>query len=242
MKMTKPALLSTFCFLFISSIISCSSEEGRDNQLTDKEKKEGWELLFNGKNLYGWHLYNARNKSSAWEVANGELACNPNNGQEPGDLVTNEEFENFDLKFDWKMGEDGNSGVFINVLENDTIRVAWLTGPEYQLLGNKHPDYPVPNERSGTMFGLAEQKTPVAIKPADQWNQSEIKQVNGKVEFYLNGVLTVEEDFKSQAWLDKIKASNFNKYPLFGRRTSGAIALQDWAKGISFRNIKIKKL
>ena len=239
--MAKHVFSKTFFVLSIVFTISCNSGQ-QENKLSDQEQKEGWILLFNGKSLDGWHLYREGDTKSVWQVKEGELSCNPKNGKEHGDLLTNEEFENFDLTFEWKMGDDGNSGVFINVLEMDSIPATWFSGPEYQLLGNANPDYPVANERSGCLFGLSVQKTPVAIKPVGEWNQSRIKQVNGKVEFYLNGVLTTEEDFKSPSWFDKIKQSGFKDHPEFGKSTKGHIALQDWAKGISFRNIKIKKL
>jgi hypothetical protein len=227
--------------LAISCIISCASG-GSENQLSAQQKKNGWKLLFDGKTLNGWHLYHKRNKASVWEAKNGELSCNPGNGKEEGDLVTDSTFENFDLTFEWRMGDDGNSGVFINVLESDTLPRVWFSGPEYQLLGNANRDFPVPDERSGALFGLDAQKNEAAVKPVDQWNQSRIKQVGGKTEFYLNDVLTVKEDFTSQAWLDKVRASNFKTHPDFGKYTKGHIALQDWAKGVSFRNIRVKNL
>jgi len=239
--MPKQIFSKTVFFLLMSCIISCTGGQ-QANRLSGAEKNEGWMLLFDGKSLDGWHLYRKGNQSSVWDVKDGVLSCDPRNGKAQGDLVTDEEFEDFDLTFEWKMGDDGNSGVFIDVLESDSLPAVWFSGPEYQLLGNANPDYPVANERSGCLFGISAQKTPVAIKPVDQWNQSRIKQVNGKVQFYLNGVLTVEEDLKSQAWIDKVRKSGFKDHPQFGKYSKGHIALQDWAKGVSFRNIKLKKL
>ncbi len=79
-------------------------------------------------------------------------------------------------------------------------------------------------------------------KAAGEWNESMIKQVNGKIEFYLNGVLTAQEDLSASHWKDMVAASNFKSFPEFGKHTQGRIALQDWSKGIWFRNIKIKPL
>ena len=115
----------------IVSIISCNSSP-KNNELSEDEKKNGWTLLFDGKSTGGWHLYNADKKVSVWEVKDGELFCNAQNGKDHGDLVTDEEFENFDLMFEWKMSADGNSGVFINSIERDTIPAAWFSGPEYR--------------------------------------------------------------------------------------------------------------
>jgi hypothetical protein len=232
----------TFCMLsfFFSA---CTGIKGNNNQLTDAEKKEGWVLLFDGKSMDGWHLYNKGKVRSAWMVKDDELYCSPDSGITHGDLVSDQEFENFDLSFDWKIAKAGNSGVFINVIERPDIPAAWASGPEYQLLENSNPDYPNPVERSGCLFGFTAQKNPVEPKASGEWNQSRIKQVNGKTEFYLNGVLTTEEDFSSHAWLDKIAQTNFFKQlPEFGKHTKGHIGLQDWAKSVSFRNIKIRHL
>ena len=239
--MSKYFFPNVFTIVLLTLTVSCN-DKLQNNDLSDEENKDGWTLLFDGKSLNGWHLYKAGNKSSVWEVDNGVLSCNPTNLKEHGDLVTNDEFENFDLKFEWKMAPDGNSGVFINSIERDSIPAAWFTGPEYQLLGNTHPDYTIDTKRAGCLYGFSAQIHPVQVKAPDQWNQSRIKQVNGKVEFYLNDSLTASEDFKSQAWLDAIKQSGFKNFPEFGKYTKGHIVLQDWAKGVSFRNIKIKKL
>jgi hypothetical protein len=214
------------------------------NQLTPQEKKDGWTLLFDGKTTNGWHLYNKGQLKSAWTVKEGALYCNPADDKvEHGDLVSDKEFKNYDLKFEWKITQGGNSGVFFNVQEKKDIPVAWASGPEYQLLENSHPDYKVSNKKwAGTLYGFYPPKNAVEPKPAGQWNQSEIKQVNGKVKFYLNGVLTAQADLASQAWKDMVAASNFKTFPEFGKHTQGRLALQDWSKGISFRNLKLKEL
>lgn len=225
-------------------LMSCSPEKDVPNQLTAQEKQEGWQLLFDGKSLNGWHLYNRGQTPSAWIVQNGELYCQPIfDGTEHGDLVSDKEFKNYELAFEWKISKEGNSGVFINVLEQDDIPTAWTSGPEYQLLEISHPDYAVsPTKRAGALYSFYPPKNPVDPKPAGEWNQSRIKQVDGKIEFYLNGVLTAEEDFNSSHWKELVANSGFKTFPSFGKQTQGRIALQDWSKGISFRNLKIKTL
>ena len=210
--------------------------------MTDDEKKNGWVLLFDGKSTDGWHLYNRGKVPSVWIVKNDELYCDANSNREQGDLTSDKEFENFDLQFDWKIEKMGNSGVFINVIERPDIKTTYASGPEYQILEKSHPDYPDSSKRSGCMFGFGPQKNAVGATNFNEWYHSRIKQLNGKTEFYLDGVLTAEQDFTSQAWLDKVKQSNFKNYAEFGKHTKGHIALQQWAKSISFRNIKIKEL
>lgn len=238
-----PAISFACCLLAGIFISSCNGKPG-PNELTDQEKKDGWALMFDGKTTNGWHLYNKGAVPSAWTVDHEELYCRPNTPDlTHGDLVSDKEYENFDLKFEWKISPEGNSGVFINVLERPDILTAWASGPEYQLLEKNHPDYAASEKkRAGCLYGFAPQKNPVDPKPPTLWNQGEIKQTNGKIQFYLNDVLTAEQDLTTQAWQDSIANTNFKNFPEFGKHTKGHIALQDWAKGISFRNMKIREM
>jgi len=233
--------LVTGCMLSVL-ISACVSNTPGDNQLTEKEKAENWKLLFDGTTTNGWHLYNVNTIGNIWLVKDGVLYCNPNLDLDHGDLASDDAYSNYDFVFDWKIPEDGNSGVFINVLERKDIATAWASGPEYQLLGDKHPDASVPNKISGCLFNFGPQLHPAKNKPNGQWNHSEIIQKNGKIKFFLNGVLTVEQDFTTAEWSNTIKQSNFKNYPEFGRYTNGRIVLQDWTKGVSFKNLKIKEL
>jgi hypothetical protein len=228
-------------FAVAAAFAACSSAK-ENNALTDQEVKDGWKLLFDGKTTDGWHLYNRGKVPSAWVVVNDELYCKPDGKLEHGDLVTDKEYENFDLRFDWKIIKYGNSGVFINVDEDTAIKTAWASGPEYQLLEASNPDNSNPLKRSGCLFGLFPQLNAAELKPFGEWNESRIVQTNGQVQFYLNGVLTLQEDFRSPAWADTVSKSNFKKFPEFGKHTKGRIGLQDWSKGVSFRNLKIREL
>ncbi len=227
----------------IGLAIICFAFKGDQNNILSKaERASGWKLLFDGHSTAGWHLYNGTTQFTVWKATDGALVCDPQDKSGAADLVTDGEFKNFDLKFDWKLPKGGNSGVFINVLERKEIPTAWASGPEYQLLDAANPDFAKPPLRSGCLFSFAAQINPVKSKPSDTWNHSEIKQQNGKVKFYLNGILTAEEDFASKAWADKVAKSHFNKFPEFGKNIEGRITLQDWSTGVAFRNIKIKAL
>lgn len=227
----------------IGLAITCFAFKGdQNNSISKTERANGWRLLFDGHSTAGWHLYNGTAQFTVWKAKDGALVCDPQDKSGAGDLVTDQEFKNFDLKFDWKLPKGGNSGVFVNVLERKEIPTGWASGPEYQLLDDANPDYAKPQYRSGCLFGFAPQKTPVKTKPANTWNHSEIKQKNGKVKFYLNGILTAEEDFSSKAWVDKVANSHFSRFPQFGKNIEGRIALQDWSTGVAFKNVKIKSL
>ncbi|MFT0716113.1 DUF1080 domain-containing protein [Flagellimonas lutimaris] len=217
-------------------------ENAVHNQLLDVEKEQGWELLFDGKTMEGWHLYNNPNADSVWEVVDGELHSNANDESlTAGDLVTDKSYTNYELMLEWKISGNGNSGVFINVQEMPDVPTAWQSGPEYQILGADHMDYDVPEKRPGCLYVFLPQQNKVEVKQGE-WNKTLIKQVNGKIEFYLNGVLTAQEDLSSSGWKEKIAETHFSKYPEFGKTTQGKIALQYWYFETWFRNIKIREL
>ncbi len=217
-------------------------ENETHNQLLDVEKEAGWQLLFDGKTLNGWHLYNEPGTESAWEVRNGELYCNATDeSKKQGDLVTDLAYGNYELTMEWKISGRGNSGIFINVQERPELGTAWQTGPEYQILDPNHMDHDVAVKKSGCLYAFSPQENEADTK-SGQWNQTRIKQVDGKVEFYLNGTLTATQDFTAPEWQQKVAATHFKNYPEFGKHTKGKIALQDWYFEVWFRNIKIREL
>jgi hypothetical protein len=241
--MNKTFLLIALLFFVV---YSCTTGPSAPNQLTDQEKKEGWELLFDGTSTRGWHIYGEGDVPSVWSAADGALTCDPAAKDVAfGDLVTNHSYRNFDLKFEWKITKGGNSGVFFNVQEDTAYATAWTTGPEYQLLDNANVtdhNKSDPKRQAGSLYGLAELKNNAQPRPFGEWNQSRIRQQNGIVTFWLNGVESASEDLNSERWKTLVAGSSLGKFPAFGKATSGRIALQNWAKGISFRNIKIRNL
>lgn len=239
--MKKFITLITATALTVAIITSCNSPKLKDNELSGQEKEQGYQLLFDGKTLNGWHLYNQGNVSSGWVASDGELRCLPGTDARHGDLVTDQDFENYELSFDWKISKEGNSGVFINVLERPDIPTAWASGPEYQLLEKSHHDYDKEMKRAGCLYNFSPQLNSAEVKLPNEWNHSVIKQQNGKIEFMLNGIITAKEDFNSIHWKKAVANSNFKNFPEFGKQLKGRIALQDWNKGIAFKNIKIKK-
>lgn len=240
--MKRLTALITATALTAAIITSCSSPKAKDNELSREEKEQGYELLFDGKTLNGWHVYNQGKISSTWVAENGELKCLPGTDERHGDLITDQDFENYELIFDWKISKEGNSGVFINVFERPDVPTAWTSGPEYQLLEKSHHDYDNEMKRSGCLYGFSPQLNPAELKPLNDWNHSVIRQQEGKIEFMLNGVVTAKEDLNSDQWKKAVANSNFKDFPEFGKHLKGRIALQDWNKGISFKNIKIREI
>lgn len=234
--------INVLALFLMACFISCTSAPAEPNTLTAKEQEEGWSLLFNGKDLKGWHLYNNTSNNSAWLVSKGILYCDPTSDLRRVDLVSDKEYENYELKFEWQLEKEGNSGVFINVKEDTSIAQTYFSGPEYQLLEDSHMDFNLPLKKSGCLYNFTPQLNTVRTKVRGQWNESRIVQKDGKIEFYLNGHQTAKMDFKSEEWKNLVSKSNFKDYPHFGKYMKGHIALQDWSRGVSFRNIKIKEL
>ncbi|MBD0352175.1 MAG: DUF1080 domain-containing protein [Flavisolibacter sp.] len=221
-----------------------------NNSLSDKEKKEGWQLLFDGQTTNGWHTYNKQNVGSAWKVQDGAICLEArgegNQNREGGDLVTNQEYSNFHLMLDWKIAPKGNSGIIIYAQESPQYRETWNTGMEVQVLDNGtpttpgHSDAKIYTHRAGDLYDLLASKE--AAKPAGEWNHVEIRSLNGKLDFYMNGEHTLSTTMWDENWKKMIAISKFKDMPGFGTFKSGKIALQDHGDNVCFRNIKIKKL
>jgi len=215
---------------------------------TDNELKDGWQLLFDGATTKGWHKYGGEPTGSAWKIADGAIYLDTSakvkgeltNG---GDIVTDDEYEDFDLKLEWKISKNGNSGIMFYVQE-DTVKYkrSYETGPEMQVLDNDgHADGKIIKHRAGDLYDLIS-CSKETVKPVGEWNQVEIKSINGKLDFYLNGENVVSTTMWDDSWKKLIAGSKFKQWAGFGTFKKGKICLQDHGNMVWFRNIKIKKL
>jgi len=218
------------------------------NKLSTKEKKDGWHLLFDGTTTKGWHKYGGGPVGSAWKVRDGYLCLDTSikeNWQikEGGDIVSEEEYENFDLQLEWRIAKDGNSGIMIYIHEDKSkYNWPWETGPEMQVLDNNgHPDAKIIKHRAGDLYDLISCSTET-VKPYGEWNLAEVKSLNGKLDLYLNGVNVVSTMLWDDNWKKMVANSKFRNMPGFGTYHKGRIGLQDHGNEVCFRNIKIKKL
>ncbi|MEZ4964416.1 MAG: family 16 glycoside hydrolase [Saprospiraceae bacterium] len=214
-----------------------------DNTLSSKEKAAGWQLLFDGKTTAGWHNYGKTGIGSSWTVDEGALHLDTRTANDGGDILTADEYQDFELSLEWKIAPCGNSGIIYNVVEDpDKYSQTWLTGPEMQVLDNAcHPDSKFPKHRAGDLYDLIECKY-VTVKPAGQWNRVRIISKNGKVEHWLNDRKLVEYDMNAPSWGKLIAGSKFKDMPGFGKAKKGKIALQDHGDPVWYKNIKIRKL
>ena len=216
--------------------------------LTDQEKADGWQLLFDG-TTKGWHKYNDGSAGSAWK-ADSTLHLDASQKEEwhtigGGDIATDEEFENFDLKLDVKIDTGGNSGVMFYAHEGtDSAKYyyAFYTGPEMQVLDNeRHDDSKIKKHRAGDLYDLIS-CSKESVKPALEWNQYEIKADKGKLDLFVNGVNVVSTTLWDANWKKLVAGSKFKEWPGFGTFKKGRFVLQDHGHNVWFRNIKIRKL
>ena len=214
------------------------------NLLTSTEKRDGWNSLFDGKTLTGWRNFKSDKIGEAWTVLDGTIHLNKTEGKEKngGDIVTEKEYENFELSLEWKISSCGNSGIIFNVVEAPDYKYTWQTGLEMQVLDNTcHPDAKIEKHRAGNLYDLIKSSTET-VKPANEWNLVKIISNRGHLELWLNGVKQVETTMFTPEWEALIRGSKFKDMPEFAKSKKGRIALQDHGDLVWFRNIKIKEI
>ncbi len=262
MKFSKLSFLLAASFAAIFSLTNCkhqaaatapdSYRDASDNTLSKAEKAAGWKLLFDGKTMNGWHRYGTQTCGKNWMAENGAIHLDASKkagwqAADGGDILTADNYENFELQLEWKIAQCGNSGIIYHVQEDlAKYDFPWKTGPEMQVLDNTcHADSKIRKHRAGDLYDLVE-SSKETVKPAGQWNQVRLVSRNGHVEHWLNGTKVVEiqmfENGKPTAkWLELIKGSKFPPLSAdFGLSMRGKICLQDHGDNVWFKNVKIK--
>ncbi len=223
-------------FLNLLAITALSHSVFAQNQ-SDKQQQ----ILFDGKTTQGWHTYLKSDATPAWAVVDGTLQLNPK-AEGQGDLVTDQEYENFELSLEWNISEGGNSGIIFGVHEDPAFRATYDTGIEMQVLDNKNAeDNKKANHLAGSLYDLKAPAKDVA-KPAGEWNAVKLRKQNGNLTFWQNGVKIIETQMGSAEWQTMVENSKFKTWKNFAKYPKGRIALQDHGHEVSFRNIKIKQL
>ena len=231
--------------LIITTLVlfSCSSSKNiADNQLSKKEKNNGYTLLFDGSTTNGWRGY--QNKPiTSWSIDNGTLHCigtAANYGAMATDLVTEKEYENFELTLDWKISPKGNSGILYMVTETEPHSSS--SGPEYQIIDDVN--FPQKLEDwQHTAANYAMNTAPTADPhPAGEWNHAKIIVNGNHVEHWLNGKKVVEYELYSPDWQKRKMAGKWKDAPNYAKSKRGHIAFQNHGSEAWFKNIKIKEL
>lgn len=217
------------------------------NTLTEKEKADGFVLLFDGKTSDGWRGYKKDYFPDKWVIEDGTLHFNPETDGKGGDIVYNKKFSDFHLKIEWKIAEGGNSGIFYLGSEDEAFKAIYQTAPEMQVLDNeKHPDAKLGtdgNRKSGSLYDLIP-ADPQNSKGAEKWNSAEVICKDGHVIHMQNGEKVVEYNYDNQMWKALVARSKFPGLnpDWVNLQESGFIGLQDHGNHVWFRNIKIKEL
>ena len=205
--------------------------------VTAEQRAAGWRPLFNGTSLDGWRGYKTQTAPTGWRVVDGMLTKNGS----VDDIVSRDQYGDFELAWDWKLSPGGNAGVFYHGTE-EYDHIYW-SAPEYQLLDDAlHPDGKNPLTSAGAAYALYASPRGV-VKPANEWNSSLIVVKGARVQHWLNGQKLLEYELWSPDWEAKVKASKFNDYPNYGRAKQGYIAIQGDHDGeLTVRNIRIRPL
>jgi Domain of Unknown Function (DUF1080) len=232
----------------LAILAACNNSDSKTSTPTAEIKPatgdtSGWVSLFDGTSIAGWHAYGKGTATGRWKVADGAVSIDTTQKGEGGDLTTGEEYDNFDLKLEWKISANGNSGIIFYVNEDTTkYHNTYETGAEMQVLDNDgHPDGKITKHRAGDLYDLIKCNKET-VKPVGEWNEVEIKSKDGKLDFYLNGTNVVSTTMWDDSWKAMVAASKFKSMPGFGTYKKGRIALQDHGNLVWYRNIKIKKL
>jgi hypothetical protein len=206
------------------------------NSLTPAEQADGWQLLFDGAALKGWRGFKSAAPPSGWKAVDGALT----RVDRGGDLITVDQYGDFELRLEWKIARGGNSGIMFHVTEG--ANQTYETGPEMQVLDNGgHADGKDPVTSAGSNYAL---HAPIrdVTRPIGEWNEVRLLVRGPHVEHWLNGVKLLEYELWSPDWEARVQASKFKTMPGYGRARRGHIALQDHGDRVSYRNIRIKTL
>ncbi len=244
----KQILLFTACLLLFlngySKEIKNETEKPFDSK-SDMTKKGKWKKLFDGKTLNGWHGYNKGNKPvKNWVVIDNALVCQGASKDDTGgDIVTDDQYENFELQWEWKVDKGSNSGVMYHVVEDPKYKAPYYTGPEYQIIDDVYfPGKLEEWQQAGADYAMHRAGPNKKLKPVGEWNLSKIIFNRGHVEHWLNGEKILEFEAWTDDWKNKKETGKWKDFPDYGKAKKGHLALQDHGNKAYYKNIKIREL
>lgn len=235
-------LVAAGLFFFVNKHQSTQKPSGQTAPASTKEASTAsakWDVLFDGQSVEHWRGFRREDfPNQAWEIQNGILQTTE--GTERVDLISRDEYQDFELELEWRVSAGANSGIMYHVSEGS--EKSWMSGPEMQLLDdNGYPDGQEPKTSVGSLFGVI---APVNkhINPIGQWNQTRISVAGRHVEYWLNGGKIVEYELGSDAFKALVAESQFRDQPNYATQKTGRIVLQSYAGQVAFRNIMIRHL
>lgn len=212
------------------------------NSLTPAEVDAGFFLLFDGISLDGWRTYQEEKPRPQWIVEDGAMVLTEAGG---GDLITVKKFGDFELRCEWRISENGNSGIMWRATEDH--KYPWVSGPEFQILDSfDKPDHKYLREiRKGNIAGSFYDILPAKAEwsqPIGEWNDTCIIVRGSTVRLHLNGHLTADVDTETEGFKALLAKSKFHGWEFFNKAAEGHIVLQDHDDPGAFRSIRIKTL
>ena len=245
--MKRNIILSLIWLAAISIMLPVSGQGV--NELTKKEKKKDWVLLFNGEDFSGWRQSNGTDMPKNWIIDDDAMKVFTGEGKDPGSgangdiLFGEKQFKNFELTIDWKASKGANSGIFFNIREVPGKPI-YYAAPEIQVLDNVDAtDNKIDSHLAGSLYDMIA-ADPKTVHPAGEWNTILIRVKDGKVTHTQNGVEVVSYELWTPEWDELVANSKFKSFPGFSEGISkeGYIGLQDHGYAVWFRNIKIREL
>lgn len=230
-------LVPVLCAGLVLLTAGCRKSETPPPDSASTTQDDGWETLFDGTSVAEWRGYKLDSMPPGWRIVDGTLSKD----SVVEDIITRNQYGDFELELEWKLGAEGNSGLFYRGTE-EYERVYW-SAPEYQLLD----DATAPNGESrltsaGAAYALYPSPEGV-LKPATEWNAARIIVRGNHVEHWMNGQKLLEYELGSEDWAAKVKGSKFVEWPNYGKAPQGHIAIQGDHEGtLSLRNIRIRTL
>jgi hypothetical protein len=238
----------------LSSPAAAAAAAAKPNELTPDEKAAGWRLLFDGNSAELWRGWNLKGPpAKGWVVADGCLKCEKTNGRPNGgggDLVTVDEFTDFEFRWEWRISKGGNSGVEYFLFKRDKGAKPLyqgddgksLVGHEYQLLdddayrGTKNG----PDRMTAAFYDVVAPGANKKLRPVGEWNESGLVVRGNHVEHWLNGAKVLEYEVGSPAVNAAIARSKYKGVAGFGSKRTSPILLQDHGEEVWFRNMKVR--
>jgi hypothetical protein len=222
--------------LLLGAVPPARGQVREPNTLTEGERASGWRLLFDGRTTAGWRGYMRTGMPDGWRVVDGALTrVGP-----AGDIITMEQFRNFELALEWSVAPGGNSGIFYRAIEGPAA--IYVSAPEMQVLDDAaHRDGLSRLTAAGSNYGLHGVPEGI-VRPAGEWNAVRIVVDGNHVEHWLNGVKVVEYELHSPEWKELVANSKFAQWPEYGQAAEGHIGLQDHGDRVAFRSIRIRVL
>jgi hypothetical protein len=251
-KLTLPILL----IAMIAVMISCGKSKPKDplslyseidktagpNILTKNEKKNNWQILFDGKTTNGWHGYNMKVFPDCWTIEDEALTMKSQGGHEDQDIITNKMYRNFALSLEYKLTKGANSGVIFQIAEDPKYKFPYETGPEFQVIDHENwPDKLEDWQINGANYAMYP-PTAKPYKALGEWNQLFLVVEGNMVTQILNGVVVVKYEKNTEEWKKLRDSGKWSAFPDWGKFDEGYISLQNHGTKVWYRSIKVKEI